>query len=113
MTLKKAGLQAFQRGLPKALDKAAEDTARAAKKIRDGLVPVDTGALLESGEVLAGPQLGHWIMREGAGLPDARAKYTEFGTQKQAAQPHMTPAAEQAKGMLRGFVAVRVRGIVK
>lgn len=113
MSLKKSKLTAFRRGTPRALDKAAETTARAALAIRNGLVPVDTGALLDSGEVLAGPSLGHWIMREGAGLPDARASFTEFGTDRQIAQPHMVPAAEQARKFLPANVATEIKKLVK
>jgi len=111
MALKKRGLQAFQRSLPQALDKGAEDTARQVLQIRNGLVPVDTGALLESGEALAGPTQGHWIVREGAGLPDARARWTEWGTATQIAQPHLTPAAEQGRALLRRNVAARVTAL--
>lgn len=113
MPLKKQKLVSFQRTLPRALDAAAKETAQAGLGIRNGLVPVDTGELKESGEILAGPQLGHWVIREGAGLPDARARYTEFGTARQAAQPHLTPAAEQCKPILRANVAKRVKGIIK
>lgn len=112
MALKKTGLVKLQRGIGKALDAAAKETAQAVLTIRDGLVPEDTGALRESGEILAGAQLGHWIVREGAGLPDARARYTEYGTDKAPAQPHMTPAAEQGKGLLKTNVAKRVKGII-
>jgi HK97 gp10 family phage protein len=111
MALKKRGLQDLLRRVPQALERAAKDTAQAALQIRNPLVPVDTGDLLDSGEVLAGPKLGHWIMREGAGLSDARARFTEYGTSKQAAQPHMTPAAEQAKPILRQNVAKQVKAL--
>lgn len=113
MPLKKAGLKAFQRGMPQALDRAAHDTAEQALAIRNGLVPVDTGELLESGETLAGPRLGVWVMREGATLPDARARFTEYGTATQVAQPHMTPAAEQARPLLKANVAKQIKALAK
>lgn len=111
MALKKAGLKTFQRGMPQALDRAARETANAALQIRNGLVPIDTGQLMDSGETLAGPRPGYWIMREGAGLPDARARYTEYGTARMSAQPHMTPAAEQAKPLLRKHVIAQVKAL--
>lgn len=111
MALKKAGLKTFQKGLPLALDRAAKATAEAALQIRNGLVPVDTGALKDSGETLAGPRLGFWTMREGAGLPDARARFSEFGTARMAAQPHMTPAAEQSRPILRKNIASQVKAL--
>lgn len=112
MALKKTGLKALQRGIGRALDQAAKETATAVLSIRDRYVPEDTGALRESGEVLAGSSLGHWIVREGAGLPDARSRYTEWGTDKAPAQPHMTPAAEQGKAVLKANVAKRVKGVL-
>jgi hypothetical protein len=112
MALQKSGLKALQRGIGKALDNAAKETAQSVLSVRNGLVPEDTGALRESGEILAGGQLGHWIVREGAGLPDARSRYTEYGTDRAPAQPHMTPAAEQGKGLLRANVAKHVKGVI-
>lgn len=113
MTLKKARLVSLQRALPAALDRAAKETVEQGLQVRNDLVPVDTGELLESGGVLAGATLGTWTLREGAGLPDARARYTEFGTDKQAAQPHMTPAAEAMRKALPGNVAKQVKGLMK
>jgi hypothetical protein len=109
----KSRIKPLLRALPKALDQGAQDTAKFVLNVRNGLVPEDTGALRESGEILAGSQLGHWIVREGAGLPDARAAYTEYGTDKAPAQPHMTPAAEQGKDVLKANVAKRVSGVLK
>lgn len=113
MALKKTKLIALRRAIPQALDRAAKETAQAALQIRNRLVPVDTGALLESGEIVAGPKLGHWVMREGAGLPDARAHYTEWGTDKAPAQPHMMPAAEQARTLLPANVKKHVKAVIK
>ena len=108
----KSKMGAIARALPKALDKAAKKGAERVKQVRDPLTPVDTAALLESGEVVAGPALGHWIFREGAGLPDARAAYTEWGTDKAPAQPHVTPAAEQVRGELPALFAGAVKEAV-
>jgi hypothetical protein len=108
----KSRIPAIARVLPKALDKAAEETAKLVKKERDRLVPYDSGDLLESGEALPGPQLGHWFVEEGAGLPDARASYTEYGTDKQDAQPHMTPAAELGRKALPANVKKHVKAVM-
>jgi hypothetical protein len=105
----KSKLNVFARGLPKALDKAAEQTAKAVKAERDKLVPIDTGDLLDSGEVLPGEDVGAWLVREGAGLSDARAAFTEYGTARMAAQPHMTPAAERHRGTLADNVAAQLK----
>lgn len=108
----KSKLGVIARALPKELDRAARKGAERVKQVRDPLTPVDTAALLESGEVVAGPALGHWIFREGDGLPDARASYTEYGTDKAPAQPHVTPAAERVKRELPGLFTGAVREAV-
>lgn len=84
----------FITGIPDALDQGAEETAEQVKSTRDSLVHVITGALLASGRVVQVAP-GFWQVREGDGLPDARAAYEEYGTAKRPAHPHMTPAAEQ------------------
>lgn len=112
MALKKNGLTKIIRNVPKTADKIAEQGARRVKEIRDPLTPVDTAALLDSGEVVAGPNQGHWIFREGDGLPDARARYTEYGTDSAPAQPHVTPAAEQVRKELPRIAAAQMKALV-
>jgi HK97 gp10 family phage protein len=90
----KSNLGTFARGIAQAVDAGVEETAEQVKATRDPLTPVDTSALLKSGKVERQAQ-GVWIVSEGEGLPDARAIFTEYGTHKMAAQPHMTPAATQ------------------
>jgi hypothetical protein len=91
-----------------ALDDAVAQAAQDALVVRNRLVPVDTGALKASGQVVrVGP--ARYRLVEGTGLPDARARYTEYGTATQAAQPHMTPAAEQARAGLPKAIAAIVR----
>lgn len=94
MAYNSAGIDTFLAGLAGALDAGTHEAADAVKAARDPLTPVDTGELLASGAVVQVEE-GHWQVREGDGLPDARAAYTEFGTHRAPAQPHMTPAAEQ------------------
>ncbi len=108
MTLNDAGLRAFLAGVPQAIDEGTGDTARQIKASRDPLTPVDTGALLASGVVVR-VESGHWQVREGDGLDDARASYTEYGTSRQAAQPHMTPAAEQHRADLPANIERRLK----
>lgn len=108
MTLNTAGLDTFLAGLDTAIDDGTHETADAVKAARDPLTPVDTGDLLASGTVVQ-VESGHWQVREGDGLPDARAIYTEYGTSKAAAQPHMTPAAEQTD--TAGIMAAKLKAL--
>ena len=94
MTLNTSGLDRFEAELTTAFDQGVEAAAREVLRTRNGMCPVDTGALLASGHV---EQLSPatWRVVEGTGLTDARAFYTEYGTARMAAQPHMTPALTQ------------------
>ncbi len=56
--------------------------------------PVDTGDLKASGYIHT--QEGLIEVGYGTGLPDDRAWYCELGTIKQAAQPYLGPAFENA-----------------
>lgn len=112
MTLNTAGLQAFADGIPKAIDAGTEETAAQVLDERDNLVPIDTGALLDSGTIRK-VEDGHYEVREGDGLPDARATYTEYGTARMPAQPHMTPAAERCRTNLPRNVAAQLKALEK
>ncbi len=98
VALNMAGFRIVERELDDTIDAGTFEMAEKVKQIRDDLVPVDTGDLKDSGEIEKVAS-GHYIVREGRGLPDARALYTEYGTRKMAAQPHMTPAVEQTDGV--------------
>jgi hypothetical protein len=106
----KSAIPTFVAGLPQALDQGAEETAEQVKQTRDPLTPVDSGDLLASGRVVQVAQ-GFWQFREGDGLPDARSSYTEYGTAKQAAQPHVTPAAEQNRAGFAANVARHLKAL--
>jgi HK97 gp10 family phage protein len=106
----KSKLLDFANGLPAAIDLGVQETAEQVKDARDPLTPVDTSALLKSGAVVQVSQ-GHWQVREGDGLSDGRAIHTEFGTARQAAQPHMTPAAEQNRANLPKNVAKHLQDL--
>lgn len=95
----KSNLGALAKALDHVPDQIAEQVASEALEARDNLVPVDEGDLLASGEIEhTGP--GARVIREGRGLPDARALFTERGTIKMPAQPHMEPAADLARRRL-------------
>jgi len=112
MTLNMAGLQTFRAGLADAIDAGCEETADQVLAIRDPLTPVLSGELLDTGTVVQIAS-GHWQVREGDGLPDARASYTEYGTSKAPAQPHMTPAAEQGRELLPVNIAARLAALAE
>lgn len=108
MTLNTAGLDIFIAGLPTAIDDGAQETAETVLAKRNPLTPVDTGDLLATGHI-EGDTDGQRRVVEGTGLGDARAPYTEYGTHKQSAQPHMTPAAEQTD--MSAIVAKHIKAL--
>lgn len=112
MTFKDKGLRTFAAGLPRAIDEGTAETAADVLDERDNLVPIDTGALLDTGTVRKVGE-GHYEVREGDGLGDARAHYTEYGTARAPAQPHMTPAAERSRAALPRNVAARLKALEK
>lgn len=63
--------------------------------ISQGLVPVDTGALKQSGGVVP-VSSERVVVGYGSGAVDY-AKSVEYGTANSAAQPFLTPALVQAK----------------
>lgn len=111
MTLK-SNIPRLRRALPDALDTATAQAAGRVKDVRDDLVPVDTSALLRSGRVIR-HDAARYEVREGEGLPDARAAYTEYGTSRMAAQPHMTPAAAEGARFYPERAKAEVRAAIK
>jgi hypothetical protein len=95
MTLNTTGLDAFIAGLPGAIDAGVQETSEKVLELRLPLVPVDEGDLRDSGHIEGEAGSGARQVVEGTGLPDARAIYTEYGTDKAPVQAHMTPAATQ------------------
>jgi HK97 gp10 family phage protein len=112
VTFTDKGARTFVAGMPRAIDEGVEETAADVLDERDNLVPIDTGELLDSGTVRKVAD-GHYEVREGDGLKDARAHYTEWGTATQSAQPHMTPAAERNRPALARNVAARLKALEK
>lgn len=109
----KSKLSKIAAGISPMLDTQVGATAMEdGKPVRDRLCPVDTSALLRSG-VVARVAEAHYQLREGDGLPDARAAYTEWGTSRQAAQPHMTPAAEVMGRALPRRIAAGLRKVIR
>jgi HK97 gp10 family phage protein len=98
MALKKRGLQTFQRGLPKALDRGVERAAGYVADLASQLAPYDATAqhkhLNESIVVRGDKGSGRRRVVAGDGLPDARAIFQEYGTDVSEAQPYLTPAIE-------------------
>jgi hypothetical protein len=95
MTLK-SNIPALRGAILPALDASVGETAGVVKQERDARVPVDTGALRRSGRIVR-HAAAHYEVREGDGLPDARARFTEYGTSRMQAIPHFTPAAEAGR----------------
>lgn len=87
-------LSTIARGLDGALDRAVARTADAIAADARGLVPVDTGALRTSIEVFGAEGTGARTVEAGQSLD--YAVFVEQGTGRQAAQPYMAPAAQQA-----------------
>jgi hypothetical protein len=109
----KSRLPKIAAGIPHALDTSVGETVtQDGKPVRDRLCPVDTGALLQSGEARRVGE-AHWQLREGDGLPDARAAFTEWGTSRQSAQPHVTPAAEVMRRALPVRIAAGLRKVIR
>lgn len=108
----KSRLAEFRNALPGVADRIAQRTAQVLLDERNLLVPVDTSALKNSGEIITTGN-GARTVREGRGINDARAAFTEYGTSRQAAQPHMTPASETARDAMPKIGADELRGIVK
>jgi hypothetical protein len=104
------GLETFANGLADAVDQGTGETAGQVKQVRDQLVHVDTGELKASGRIVR-VDSGHWEVREGDGLPDARAIYEEYGTSKHPPHPHMTPAAERNRKNLPANVARHLKAL--
>ena len=104
----RSNIPTFIDGLPDALDHGAEETAEQVKQTRDSLVHVVSGALLASGRVVR-VAIGFWQVREGDGLPDARASIEEYGSAHRPAHPHMTPAAMQHAADLPRNVAKHLK----
>jgi hypothetical protein len=107
MTLK-SNIPALRKAIGPALDTSVGETAGVVKTERDARTPIDTGDLLASGRIVRHAE-AHYEVREGDGLPDARAHFTEYGTSRMEAQPHMTPAAEAG----RRDIGPRARAAVK
>jgi len=80
---------------PDVIDKGAYDWAVAVEERAKEIVPVDTGELQESIHVEKGDSSGEYRVVASA----AHAKFVEYGTSKMAAQPYITPAWRQVRGL--------------
>ena len=109
--LEKRKLDKFRSGFVAAADRGVKKTADDVKEERDDLVHEISGDLKESGRVVPVETL-HWEVREGEDLPDARASYEEYGTDKHDPHPHMTPAAENNRPNLPKNIKREIRGLL-
>lgn len=105
----RSNLPRFAAGLPAAIDRAVEDTARDIERVASQLAPVDTGALQTSIEVFGVMGSGERTIEAGQSLD--YAAYVEYGTARQAAQPFMTPAAEQNRTLFQQRTAAQLKDL--
>ena len=80
---------------PDVIDQGAYDWAVAIEERAKELVPVDTGALQESIHVEKGDSAGQYQVV--ADMP--YAAFVEYGTGRGPAQPYLTPAWRQVRGL--------------
>jgi hypothetical protein len=104
----KSKIATFRAGLPKAIDDGVNDTAEQVADAARGLVAVDTGALRASIEVFGAGGSGERTVEAGQSLD--YAPFVEYGG-KAAAQPFMTPAAEQGRPLLPKNVGKHIKAL--
>jgi HK97 gp10 family phage protein len=97
-------LNAIVSGVPQAIDatlrRAAEEAAQGARSA----VPVDTGALRDSIQII--PEGDNGIVIGAGDEGDLKyAVYMELGTSKMAAQPYMGPEADKLNSRLSVILA--------
>lgn len=105
----KSNLRVFRAGISQAIDTGVQQTADQVADAARGLVAVDTGALRASIEVFGAGGSGARVVSAGQSLD--YAPHIEYGTSKQAAQPFMTPAAEQGKALLPKNVGAQLKAL--
>lgn len=91
MPLDTSGLRRWRSALAPAIDAGAKTAAEYVADLAQQLAPEHTGALKASKRVEGSN--GRYVVSFGAGLPDARARFQEYGTAHMPAQPYLTPAA--------------------
>lgn len=92
MSLNTRGLDLWLSELDPTLDELVEEIAGDVERRAVDAVPVDTGALRTSIQIEGATGSMQRQVKAGQGLD--YAEDVEFGTDKAAAQPFMTPAAE-------------------
>lgn len=106
MTLK-SRIPQVARALESACNDAAQQAGQRVEAERNQRVPVDTGALRDSGN-LERVSDGVYRYSEGGGDVDYAA-YVEYGTYKMAAQPHFEPAVEIVRNEMPQIVVSEVK----
>lgn len=79
---------------PDVIDQGAHDWAEAVKDRAQELAAVDTGEMRDSIHVEREDQGRYQVVASAA-----HSKFVEYGTHKMAAQPFMTPASRQVRGL--------------
>lgn len=107
----KSNLGIIAAGMEGAIDRGVETTANQIATLAQSYVPVDTGALRTSIEVFgAGGSMQRTVE---AGQSLDYAQFVEYGSANQAAQPFMTPAAEQLRPVLPINIANEIKKLAK
>lgn len=91
---------------PDVIDRGAKDWAEAVKDRAQEIVPVDTGALKASIHVEEAGRGSYQVVAS-----THYAAFVEYGTHKMAAQPYLTPASRQVRGL--PFFANALRELIR
>lgn len=104
-----SNLLKFAAGVSGAIDRGVNETADQVVTTAQQRVPVDTGALRTSIEKFGAAGTGERTVEAGQSLD--YAPHVEYGTDRQAAQPFMTPAAEQHRADLARNIAAQLKDL--
>lgn len=85
-----AGIEKIKRGIPQSVEDTLTEAADLAIKVAKDVVPVDTGRLRDSIDIL---EQGEDYVIVGSDVE--YAFFVEFGTVKMEAQPYLSPALDQ------------------
>lgn len=116
----KSNLTAIALQAPHAAKAALLQTGKDILQTAKELVPVDTGALKQSGGVNVQSST---VIEVGFGSPgtfrstpkrepEVYAPFVEYGTSKMAAQPYLTPAFAQNESTFRKRLEDAIKGII-
>lgn len=109
--LNKTKLDGYRAGFVAAADRGVKKTADQVLEDRNDRVHEESGDLKASGRVVPIAPM-HYEVREGEGLPDARAAFEEYGTDTRGPHLHLTPAAEDNRSELPKNIKRELRGLL-